>query len=79
MTKEPDYEGALKAAMVVAKQTSGPLRYKVLDNVKQLIAITRTKWTAELLAKALTRADVGLVPFHVEDMDGNELESDEEE
>lgn len=78
MTKLPDWESAVKAALVVAKCAGPPFRYQVIGIPgNPPSAITLTKWTAFLVAKALTKAGQGT--FTVHDMDGNQLYEEEDD
>lgn len=67
--------------MLVAKQSGPPFRYQVVDalNPGKPVAITLTRWSAQILADELVKSLGG--SFMVFDMDGNyqapKLEHDE--
>jgi hypothetical protein len=74
MTKAPDWESALKAAMIVAKCSTPPFRYQVVSNTNPMypVGMTLTLWSAWLLADAL-QAKLG-DRFMVFDMNGKMME-----
>lgn len=76
MTKPRDWEGAVKAAMLVAKQATPPFRYQVIDELipTQPVALALTRWAAWLCADAIGGNLKPPARMIVLDMDGNKVE-----